>query len=73
MCICHTRGGLAYGGFPLPRAVNTYACKASVTRNITFFTDDLRGTSVGFSWSARHGTARPARGIQPQREARRTA
>ncbi|WP_327048558.1 RICIN domain-containing protein [Microbispora sp. NBC_01189] len=41
------------GAFPLPQAVNTYAYNASVTRNITVFNDDLRGTSVGFSWSAR--------------------
>ncbi|WP_405086134.1 RICIN domain-containing protein [Microbispora sp. NBC_01389] len=41
------------GTFPLPQAVNTYASNASVTRNITVFNDDLRGTSVGFSWSAR--------------------
>ncbi|MBP2702607.1 RICIN domain-containing protein [Microbispora sp. RL4-1S] len=43
----------ANGSFPLPQAVNTYAANASVTRNITVFNDDLRGTSVGFSWSAR--------------------
>ncbi|TLP52172.1 RICIN domain-containing protein [Microbispora triticiradicis] len=41
------------GTFPLPQAVNTYASNASVTRDITVFNDDLRGTSVGFSWSAR--------------------
>ncbi|MET8162374.1 RICIN domain-containing protein [Sphaerisporangium sp. NPDC005289] len=43
----------ANGTFPLPQAVNTYASNASVTRDITVFNDDLRDTSVAFSWSAR--------------------
>ncbi|WP_328842202.1 RICIN domain-containing protein [Streptomyces europaeiscabiei] len=41
------------GNFPLPAAVDSYAHNSAVTRNITVFNDDLSGTSVGFTWTAR--------------------
>jgi hypothetical protein len=43
----------ANGAFPVPQAVDTYAHGALATRTITVFNDELRDTSVGFTWSAR--------------------
>ncbi|MGW3993128.1 RICIN domain-containing protein [Amycolatopsis sp. NPDC004772] len=43
----------ASGTFPLPQAVPGYAGNAPVTRNVTVFNDDLTGTAVDFTWSAR--------------------
>ena len=40
------------GDFPLPQKVPTYPYNTSVTRNVTVFNDDLRNTSVAFTWTA---------------------
>jgi hypothetical protein len=43
----------ASGAFPVPSAVDDYAYNTTVTRPVTVFNDDLSGTSVSLSWTAR--------------------
>jgi ricin-type beta-trefoil lectin protein/glycosyl hydrolase family 2 len=46
-------GSDSAGSFPLPQAVARYNPNATVSRTVTVFNDDLRDTSVDFSWTAR--------------------
>ncbi|MEV7097912.1 RICIN domain-containing protein [Amycolatopsis sp. NPDC051045] len=43
----------ANGTFPLAGSADSYPYGSAVTRNVTVFNDDLSGTAVAFSWTAR--------------------